>query len=305
MKAFVFPGQGSQYPGMGKDVHDAFPESASVFREADDVLGFFLSRLCFEGPAEKLQLTYNTQPALLTVSVAILRALEQSGHRPEIVAGHSLGEYTGLVAAGALEFSDALRLVQERGRLMQEAVPVGVGAMAAILKLDPDRVQEICEAAAGDEVVSPANINTPKQTVIAGHREAVERVCDLATKEGGRAIRLAVSAPFHCSLMEPAQTQLAPLLRQVAFNDLKVPLVNNVEGRIIQACEEAREGLIRQVSLPVRWLNSVETMWRAGYREFWEIGPGKVVSGLITHIVPEAKVLSVSTADRVRKLSEL
>ncbi|HSD65249.1 MAG TPA: ACP S-malonyltransferase, partial [Vicinamibacteria bacterium] len=238
--AFVFPGQGSQSVGMGRALWEAFPESRAVFEEADEALGFALSRLCFEGPEGDLQLTENTQPALLAASVAALRPLVARGPRPDWVAGHSLGEYSALVAAGTIGLGDALRTVRRRGQYMQEAVPVGVGAMAAILGLDLPSVEAACREAAGDEVVGPANVNSPGQVVIAGHAAAVDRASELSKARGARrAVRLPVSAPFHCALMRPAQDRLAPELEALAFRDPEVPLVSNVDARVVrdgQAC---------------------------------------------------------------------
>ena len=301
MRAFVFPGQGSQYSGMGKDLVEAFPEAREVFREADDQLGFPISRLCFEGPDDQLKLTEHTQPAILTVSVALFRILEARGKLPDFVAGHSLGEYSALVAAGALAFGDAVRVVRQRGRFMQEAVPVGVGAMAAIIGLESGVLATICQEAEQGQVVSPANINAPGQLVIAGHREAVERAGKLATENGARkVVPLPVSAPFHCALMKPAQERLATELAAIRFSDLEVPLVNNVDACLITSGEEARAGLIRQVSSAVRWVDDVERLVREGVHEFVEVGPGKVLSGLIRRIARDATVTQVGTAEEVQ-----
>jgi len=296
--AFVFPGQGSQQVGMGQALAAAFPESRAVFDEADEALGFPLSRLCFEGPEAELQLTANTQPAILAASVAALRPLVERGVRPAWVAGHSLGEYSALVAAGALSLSDALRTVRRRGELMQEAVPVGEGAMAAVLGLDLPAVEAACREAAGDEVVAPANVNSRGQVVIAGHAAAVERAAERCTAAGAkRAVRLPVSAPFHCALMKPAQDRLEPVLRQVAFADPAVPLVNNVEARVVRDAEACRDGLVRQVSGTVHWLESVEVLAREGVATFVEVGPGTVLSGLVRKIVKGARVLSVDSPE--------
>ncbi|HSD28182.1 MAG TPA: ACP S-malonyltransferase [Vicinamibacteria bacterium] len=296
--AFVFPGQGSQAVGMGRALFDAFPESRAVFEEADEALGFALSRLCFEGPQSELQLTANTQPALLATSVAALRPLVGRGARPEWVAGHSLGEYSALVAAGALGLGDALRTVRRRGQYMQEAVPVGRGAMAAILGLDLPAVEEACREAAAGEVVSPANVNSPGQVVIAGQTAAVERASDLCRSRGAkRAVRLPVSAPFHCALMKPAQDRLARELAAVAFRDPEVPLVNNVDARLVRRGEECRAGLVRQVSGAVRWQESVELLAREGVDTFVEVGAGTVLSGLVRKTVKGARVLSVDSPE--------
>ena len=288
--AFLFPGQGSQAPGMGLELAENFSSAREVFEEADAALGFPLSKLCFEGPAEELQLTANTQPAILTASVAAARVLEGKGIRPDYVAGHSLGEYSALVTAGSIALADAVRLVRKRGEYMQEAVPVGQGAMAALLGLDSGAVDEVCREAAGSEVVSAANLNSPAQIVIAGHRAAVERAVELAKARGAkRAILLNVSAPFHCSLMKPARDRLAVDLDAVAIGDPRVPLVNNADAAIVRTAEEVRDGLKRQVTSPVRWTDSMLALRREGADLFIEAGPGKVLSGLIRQIDREAQ----------------
>jgi [acyl-carrier-protein] S-malonyltransferase len=280
--AFVFPGQGSQYPGMGQEIAEKYPVARATFEEADRALGFALSKLCFEGPEEELKLTENTQPAILVTSIATFRVLEEKGLAPDFVAGHSLGEYSALVAAGALTLQDALVLVRRRGRYMQEAVPVGIGAMAALLGIDLNTVHAVCERAAEGQVVAPANLNSPSQSVIAGHREAVERAVTLAKEAGARrAILLQVSAPFHCSLLKPAEDRLSIDLDSCRFADPKWPLVTNVDAQPIQTADEARSALKRQVSRPVRWQESVEFMLGNGARRFVEIGPGKVLLGLV------------------------
>ena len=294
--AYIFPGQGSQYAGMGRELAEHFAASRAVFQEADEALGFALSELCFRGPAEALQLTENTQPAILTVSVAALRAVEAEGFpRPAYVAGHSLGEYSALVAAGALSLTDAVRTVRARGRYMQEAVPVGVGAMAAILGAEAGAVEEACREAAQGEVCSPANINSPKQIVIAGHAGAVDRALEILKARGVRkAVKLPVSAPFHCALMLPAQERLAEDLGRVAFRDLSVPLVTNVDARAVERGGEARASLVRQVSSPVRWRESIEWLaGEAGVTTFVEVGPGKVLTGLVRQTAPEVRCLNV------------
>jgi [acyl-carrier-protein] S-malonyltransferase len=292
--AFVFPGQGSQYPGMGRDVYDQHASARAVFEEADAALGFSLSELCFEGPEDALKLTENTQPAILTVSIALFRALEERGLEPDVVAGHSLGEYSALVAAGAIGFADAVRLVRRRGRYMQEAVPVGVGGMAAILGLELAAVESICAEAAAGDVVRPANINSPTQVVIAGHAGAVERAVVLAKDAGAkRAITLAVSAPFHCELLAPAAARLGPDLDAVRFEKLRRPLVTNVDAAPITEAEEARDALKRQVARPVRWSDSVRRMLDDGAGTFVEVGPGKVLTGLIRSIGKSSRTFNV------------
>jgi [acyl-carrier-protein] S-malonyltransferase len=299
MIAYIFPGQGSQAVGMGRDLAAQEPAARAVFAEADEALGLSLSRLCFEGPAEELQLTENTQPAILTASIAVLRAMEKAGlPAPDFVAGHSLGEYSALVAAGALPLATAVRTVRARGRYMQEAVPVGVGAMAAILGADPETVAAACAEAAQGEVCSPANINSPKQIVIAGHAGAVDRAIELLKTRGVRkAVKLNVSAPFHCALMRPAQERLAGDLAQIEFNDLNVPLVTNVDAAPIRAGDDARDALVRQVSAPVRWRESIERlMHEHNVQTFIEVGPGKVLAGLVRQIAPDARCLNVEDA---------
>jgi [acyl-carrier-protein] S-malonyltransferase len=296
--AFVFPGQGSQVVGMGRALCEAFPESRAAFEEADAALGFAASRLCFEGPEAELQLTENTQPALLAASVAALRPLVARGARPDWVAGHSLGEYSALVAAGAIGFADAVRTVRRRGRYMQDAVPVGVGAMAAILGLDLPAIEEACHEAAEGEVVAPANVNSPGQVVIAGHAAAVDRASERCRARGARRVtKLAVSAPFHCTLMRPAQERLVPELQAVPFRDPAVPLVNNVDARVVRDAGACREGLGRQVSGAVRWQESVEHLAREGVTTFVEVGPGKVLSGLVRRIARGARTLNVDSPE--------
>jgi [acyl-carrier-protein] S-malonyltransferase len=292
--AFVFPGQGSQQVGMGQALAAAFPESRAVFEEADRALGFSLSKLCFEGPESELQLTANTQPALLTASIAAFRALQARGVRAQWVAGHSLGEYSALVAAGCLTLADAVATVRQRGRFMQEAVPVGEGAMAAILGLDGPAVEKACQEAAKGEVVSAANLNSPGQVVIAGHSAAVDRAMALCKAAGAkRGIKLNVSAPFHCALMRPAQERLAQVLGALTFRDLEVPLVTNVDARVVRAGVDCRDGLVRQVSGAVRWQQSVELLAREGVTTFVEVGPGTVLGGLVKKIAKDARVLNV------------
>lgn len=294
----MFPGQASQYAGMGKDLQDNFAAAREVFDEADDALGFAVSRMCFEGAAEELQLTENTQPAILTVSVAAFRAAQAEGFAaPDFVAGHSLGEYSALVAAGGLTLRDAVRTVRLRGRYMQEAVPVGVGAMAAVMGAEQGLLDEVCREAAAGEVCSPANINSASQIVIAGNAGAIDRALALLKERGVRkAIKLNVSAPFHCALMQPAQERLAADLARIEFHDLRFPLVTNVDAAPITDGEKAREALIRQVSSPVRWHESIERLMAQGVETFVEMGPGKVLCGLLRQINREARGLNVEDA---------
>lgn len=301
--AFLFPGQGSQYVGMGKTLASRFDTAREIFHTADQALGFSLTQLCFDGPAEELQRTENTQPALLTVSIAAYRVLEEQGLRPDCVAGHSLGEYSALVAAGALDFPDAVRLVRNRGRYMQEAVPQGVGAMAALLKLPEGKLESVLNEAAQGEVVSAANLNSPDQVVIAGHAGAVNRAVELAKAAGARrAVLLPVSAPFHCSLMKPAQERLARDLQAIEFRDLKVPLVNNWQARVIHTGEEARQGLYEQVPNPVRWADSIQRLAAEGITRFIEVGAGGVLTGLLRNINPELQGAKFGETDDWEKV---
>jgi [acyl-carrier-protein] S-malonyltransferase len=304
MIAFVFPGQGSQFAGMGKDLADNFATARTVFEEANDAIGFNLSDLCFNGPEEDLKLTTNTQPAILTTSIAALRVLEQeTGLRPDYAAGHSLGEYSALVCAGTMNFADAVRTVRQRGAFMQQAVPVGVGAMAAILGLDGADLETVCQAAAQGEVVAPANFNSPGQVVIAGHTSAVERAMALAKEKGAkRALPLPVSAPFHCSLMVPAGERLAAVLDKLVLAPLVVPVVSNVEAEPNQDANRVRDLLVRQVSAPVRWDASVERMAALGVERFIEIGPGKVLAGLVKRIVKTADAQNMEDTASLQKL---
>jgi [acyl-carrier-protein] S-malonyltransferase len=301
--AYIFPGQGSQYSGMGSELAEKYAASRKVFEEADDALGFAISRLCFGGTAEELQLTENTQPAILTTSVSTLRALEAEGMQPpEYVAGHSLGEYSALVAAGALSLGDAVRTVRLRGRFMQEATPVGSGAMAAVMGADVNAVQEICSEAQEGDVCSPANINSPNQIVIAGSAAAVDRAIVLFKERlSKRAIKLNVSAPFHCALMKPAQERLTAELEKIEFNDLRLPLITNVDGAAITKGEDARNALVRQVSSPVRWLESMQLLIQKGIQTFVEVGPGKVLCGLMRQIEREANCLNAGDAESLEK----
>jgi [acyl-carrier-protein] S-malonyltransferase len=285
--AFLFPGQGSQFAGMGKSLAEAYPEAARVFEGADAALGFALSRLCFEGPEDQLKLTENQQPALLAVSIAAYSVLRERGVAADYVAGHSLGEYSALVAAGSIDFADALRLVHKRGQYMQEAVPAGAGAMAALLKLPADALAGVLAEAAQGEIVSAANLNSPDQIVIAGQAAAVARAMELAKAAGARrAVLLQVSAPFHCALMKPAQERLKADLDATVFRDLSVPLINNWQAREIHTAAEAREGLYNQVPNPVRWADSIRVLAQAGVTRFIEVGAGGVLTGLLRNIDP-------------------
>jgi [acyl-carrier-protein] S-malonyltransferase len=300
--AFLFPGQGSQVVGMGKDLADRYPVAQQTFEEADEALGSELSRLCFEGPEEQLRLTENTQPAILTVSVAVWRVINEKGVKPAFVAGHSLGEYSGHVAAGTLSFADAVRSVRNRGRYMQEAVPVGLGAMAAILGMSPDAVSAVCADAAQGEVCEPANINSPEQIVISGHATAVERAVKLAEERGAkRAKLLPVSAPFHCSLMKPAQEKLAVDLKSIQFSAPQFPVVCNVDARALEQAEPAREALIRQVTGSVKWNESVQWLIARSVQTFVEVGPGKILCGLMRQIDRSKKCLNVEDEASLQK----
>ena len=300
MIAFVFPGQGSQKVGMGQALAEQLPECRETFDQADAALGMALSALCFDGPEERLRLTEHTQPALLAVSTAAARALRARGVRPDFLAGHSLGEYSAHVAAGTLGFGDALRIVRSRGRYMQEAVPVGEGAMAAILGLDADRVARACEEAANGEVVSPANLNAPGQVVIAGARAAVERAGARAKELGARRVMpLPVSAPFHCALMRPAEERLAPDLNGLVVSDPAVPVVANVDAEPKRDGAAAIAALVEQVTAPVRWEQVVRRLASEGVDTYVEVGSGSVLSGLIRKIDREARVLSVGDPDGV------
>lgn len=295
--AYLFPGQASQYSGMGRDLAENFPESRAVFDEADAVLGFSISKMCFGGSEDDLKLTENTQPAIFAVSVAALRALEKRGIVSDFVAGHSLGEYSALVAAGSLDFATGVSLLRKRGQFMQEAVPRAEGAMAAIMGLSPADVAEICKKAADHEVVSPANLNSPEQIVISGHAAAVKRAVEIASQWGAkRAVMLPVSAPFHCALMEPAQKKLEPELRAAAFSALRIPLITNVDAQAITSGEEARDALIRQVTMPVRWLESIRELIEQGVSIFVEVGPGKVLAGLLRQIDRSVRCFNVEDA---------
>jgi [acyl-carrier-protein] S-malonyltransferase len=279
---------------MGKELAEKYPAARAVFDEADEALGLSISKICFEGTEEELKLTANTQPAIVTCSVAVYRVLAEKGLKPDFVAGHSLGEYSALVAAGSLKFADAVRLVRKRGTYMQDAVPAGVGAMAAIMGLSPAVVADACKRAAESEICSAANLNSPEQTVISGHAGAVKRAVELASQAGAkRAVILAVSAPFHSALMAPAQDRLEKDLKQIEFTALRVPLVTNVDADTIETGDEAREALIRQVTAPVRWEGSVRLLIDEGVNTFVEAGPGRVLTGLLRQIERSVAVLNV------------
>ena len=300
--AFLFPGQGSQVVGMGKALAEAFPEARAVFEAADDALGERLSRLCFEGPESELVLTRNTQPAILVTSIAAHAVWTSRGAPAALVAGHSLGEYSALVAAGALSLADAVRGVRARGAFMQEAVPAGTGAMAAVLGLDPEVVARICAESAQGQVVSPANYNSPEQTVIAGHAAAVERA-GVRLKEVGakRVVPLAVSAPFHCALMEPVKPRLAEVLGRSAVSAPRIPVVTNVEAAPNADAARVVPLLLAQVSAPVRWVESVQAMSRAGVTRVVELGPGRVLGGLVRRISRDLEVLNVEDPASLQK----
>lgn len=300
--AFLFPGQGSQSVGMGKELASNYSVARQTFAEADEALGYKLSELCFEGPEEKLKLTEVTQPAILTASVAAWRVLKEKGLKPDYVLGHSLGEYSAHVAAGTLTFTEAVRTVRNRGQYMQEAVPVGVGAMAAILGMALDRVTEIAKEAARGEVCQAANINSPEQIVISGNANAVGRAIQLATERGAKkAVSLPVSAPFHCALMQPAQDRLAADLTALAFQDPSCPVICNVDAVLVTSAEAARDALIRQVTAPVRWDESVRRAIGMGANLFIEVGPGKVLWGLMRQIDRSKTSLAVGDEASLQK----
>ena len=301
--AYIFPGQGSQAVGMGKDLYDNFPAARAVFEEADEALGFKLSEMCFAGDEADLQMTANTQPAILTTSVAAFRAMESEGFStPDFVAGHSLGEYSALVAAGSLTLTDAVKTVRKRGQYMQEAVPIGVGAMAAILGLDMQTISDACLEAADGQICSPANINSPAQVVIAGNSEAIDRAIEILKERGAkRAIKLNVSAPFHCALMKPAQDRLAADLAQIEFGDLSVPIIENVSAEANTKGIRVPEALTAQVSAPVLWKQSIENLIGQGVETFVEIGAGKVLSGLVRQINRDVRSLNVENSASLKE----
>ena len=301
--AFLFPGQGSQTVGMGRDLAAMYPVAQATFDEADAALGYKLSQLCWEGPEEKLKMTEVTQPAILTVSVAAFRVLREKGIAPNLVAGHSLGEYSAHVAAGTLSFEDAVRIVRNRGKYMQEAVPAGQGAMAAILALALPEIEKVCAEAAQGEVVSAANINSPGQIVISGAKAAVERAAELAKQRGAkRAVMLPVSAPFHCALMQPAQDRLAAELKAATFHPMNTPLVTNVDAEASTSPDKARDALIRQVTGAVRWTDCVQTLISKGADSFVEVGPGTVLCGLMRQIDRSRLCLNVEDELSLQKV---
>jgi len=298
----MFPGQGSQQVGMGRELAAMYPVAKETFDEADAALGYKLSQVCFEGPEDQLKLTEITQPAILTVSVAAWRVLQSQGMTPSYVAGHSLGEYSAHVAAGTLSFADAVRTVKNRGKYMQEAVPVGVGAMAAILALPAEKVEEICAEVAQGEVCQAANLNSPDQTVISGNKAAVERAAELAKQRGAkRAILLPVSAPFHCALMQPAQDRLAEDLRVLEFHDPEVPVMCNVDAALVSIGDASRDALIRQVTGAVRWVKSMRALIALGVENFVEVGPGKVLCGLMRQIDRSRSCVNVEDEASLQK----
>jgi [acyl-carrier-protein] S-malonyltransferase len=305
--AFLFPGQGSQAVGMGKELAERYPTAKQTFDEADEALGYKLSQLCFDGPEEQLRMTEITQPAILTASIAAFRVASEKGLKPAFVAGHSLGEYSAHVAAGTLSFADAVRTVRNRGKYMQEAVPVGVGAMAAILGMDLEKVAAVCADAAQGEVCEPANINSPEQIVVSGNTAAVERAAKLADERGAkRAKLLPVSAPFHCSLMKPAQDRLAVDLQAVAFQNPTVPVMCNVDAALVTTAQAGRDALIRQVTGSVKWDQSIRALIAQGVETFVEVGPGKVLCGLMRQIDRSKTAVNVEDEASLEKaLSKL
>ncbi len=305
--AFIFPGQGSQYAGMGKDLSDNFAIARETFQEADEALGFSISSLCFNGPEEELKLTSNTQPAILTASIAALRAIRQeTGLEADAscVAGHSLGEYSALVCSGAISLADAVLTVRKRGAFMQEAVPVGTGAMAAMLSIDSEELYAICEEAAQGEVVSPANFNSPGQIVIAGNVSAVNRAIEIAKARGFRkSMLLPVSAPFHCALMKPAAERLKDVLEGIQVNRLSLPVVSNVEAKENSDASRVRDLLVEQVCSPVRWEQSVKAIIETGVTRFVEIGPGKVLTGLVKRISKDMELVNIEDSAGLKTFS--
>jgi [acyl-carrier-protein] S-malonyltransferase len=303
--AFVFPGQGSQYVGMGKELVENFSVAKEVFQEANDALHLSLSTLCFQGPEETLKLTEHTQPAVLTTSIAALRVLQtERGIVPRLAAGHSLGEYSALVASGALSFTDAVQIVRLRGKYMQEAVPVGEGAMAAILGMEREEVEKLCEEVASGEVLTPANFNCPGQIVIAGHARAVDRAIAMVKQNGKKALLLPVSAPFHSPLMKPAGSRLEKDLDAIPVHSLSVPVVTNVEAEINTSKERVKSLLVAQVFSPVRWEESMQRMVKEGVERVLEIGPGKVLAGLMKRIDPRVETGNLEDLQTLKKITE-
>ena len=302
--AFIFPGQGSQYVGMGRELFENFSVAKKIFEEADDALHFSVSALCFKGPEEALKLTENTQPAVLTTSVAALKVLQaEKGMAPQFTAGHSLGEYSALVASEALTFSQAVKVVRLRGKFMQEAVPVGEGAMAAVLGMEREQVEKLCEEISSGEVLAPANFNSPGQIVIAGHSKAVQRAIERVKQEGKKAVLLPVSAPFHSSLMKPAGERLEKALEEISVSDLKIPVVTNVEAEANTSKDRVKELLVAQVSSPVRWEESMRKMVGKGIEQVVEIGPGKVLSGLMKRIDSRVETKNLEDLQTLKKIS--
>ena len=300
--AFIFPGQGSQYPGMGKDLADTFPVARQIFEEADDALGLKLSAICFSGSEDELKLTANTQPAILTASIAVLRVVEQeTGLKADYLAGHSLGEYSALVCSGTLSFADAVRTVRARGTFMQEAVPVGTGTMAAMLSIEKDELEDICREAAQGEIVSAANFNSPGQIVIAGNVAAVNRAIEIAKGRGFRkSMLLPVSAPFHCALMKPAADRLSAVLDAIQLSEMKLPVVANATAAPNNDKQQVKPLLVTQVCAPVLWEQSVLNMAAQGVTRFVEIGPGKVLSGLVKRISKEVETANIGDLDGLK-----
>jgi [acyl-carrier-protein] S-malonyltransferase len=304
--AFLFPGQGSQAAGMGKELAALYPVVRHTFQEADDALGFAISQLCFEGPDDQLKLTENTQPAIVTMSTAVARVLQEKGIVPQFAAGHSLGEYSAHVAAGTLSFAEAVRTVRDRGRYMQQAVPSGEGGMAAILGMPLDQLQQVCADAAQGEIVSPANINSPDQIAISGHQKAVERAAELAKERGAKkAIMLVVSAPFHCALMQPAQDRLEKDLQALHFKNPEFPIIANIDATAKTTGDESRQALVRQVTGAVQWSKCMQTLIGQGVKTFVEVGPGKVLTGLMRQIDRSQTCMNAEDEASVQKVSNL